>query len=562
MRRYETLTRAQGIEEGLAARVHDPLWLLARQWQFGEFRHEDAASPAFVDVATERHQLDEWRPGTGNEWSAYDAATEPLERLVEQEPAGVPSPRLRLEGGLVLRRLLRARGHSADLATFAVRCPFPEQPELDALDASVRRRLPDGVSLETCLRRLADPGTRAEERAALADAGELTANAATLAELAEEWLAWWGPQTPEGPSSSDPVTWDPHRFEHAFALRATTLPGVELVAAEYAGGRLDWWGVDAVRGPAGEDEGNPAVVSQRAIPAPARFGGMPVPRYWEMEDAVFDPGSIDAAPIDLGRMMLVSFATVYGNDWFVLPLRLPIASLSRITQFAVTDVFGRTTQLTEVGADVDGWNLFGLTQADTPLEPDQERPTSPWFFMAPALPHALESAPVESVLFLRDEMANLAWAVEALVEDDAGRRHDRLAAWSARETGEPEPFEHERYRVASEVPDHWFPITPEQLADQESVRLRLVPLTRLSAGVPREVAPTGRLLADARPGGRSVWLHEEEVPRGGIVTVRTRQHARWHDGSRHLWTGRRKSTGSGEGSSGLVFDTVEEPRRQ
>jgi hypothetical protein len=33
---------------GLEARVHDPLWLLGRQWQVGEFQGEDAGSPLGV----------------------------------------------------------------------------------------------------------------------------------------------------------------------------------------------------------------------------------------------------------------------------------------------------------------------------------------------------------------------------------------------------------------------------------------------------------------------------------------------------------------------------------
>ena len=44
MGRFETLPRDEGVGDGLAARIHDPLWLLARQWQFGEFRGEDVGS--------------------------------------------------------------------------------------------------------------------------------------------------------------------------------------------------------------------------------------------------------------------------------------------------------------------------------------------------------------------------------------------------------------------------------------------------------------------------------------------------------------------------------------
>ena len=40
--RLEPFTRLDDIEDGLQATLHDPLWLLARQWQTGEFGAEDA----------------------------------------------------------------------------------------------------------------------------------------------------------------------------------------------------------------------------------------------------------------------------------------------------------------------------------------------------------------------------------------------------------------------------------------------------------------------------------------------------------------------------------------
>lgn len=556
MKRHESQPRGQGIEEGLAARVHDPLWLLARQWQFGEFRHENAASPAWVDVASRVHRLDQWRPGSTSVWSPYDPAAVPLERLVEDVGTTEPSPRLRLEGGLRWRRLLSAAGVPEDLGPFVVRCPFPADPGMDPVDRAVRSGLPDGSPLAACLTRLADVTTRAEEIDALRGDGPPRSTPEALTELANEWLAWWRTAAPT--TAAPQNSWDAHRFEHQFAVRSTTLPSVELRAGEYAGGQLDWSSVDAFT--TGADEPGGETIEQRVVPASARFGGMPAARFWEMEDARFDPGSVDAAPIDLGRLMLVGYATVYGNDWFVVPMRVPVASLSRITRFEVHDVFGGTTTLDPVAADVDGWNLFGLTAAEQPLVAEQERPTSPWFFLAPSLPAALESEPTESVLFLRDEMANLAWAVEAVVTDDGGRRRDRFAAWAAREQPAVEPSAHAEYHVASDVPDHWFPLVPEQLTDHESIRLRLVPLSRLTNGAVAGTLPVGELLGDATNGGPGLWLHEEEVPRSGVRVTRSYQHARWHDGSRHLWQTRRKLTGHGEGSSGLEFDEVTEPR--
>jgi hypothetical protein len=535
----EGITRGPGIEEGLAARVHDPLWMLARQWQFGEFTHENAASPAWVDVTTEVHRLDQWQSPRGNGFVPFDAAATPLEKLVEEHGGG-PTPRLRLEGGLRWKRML---ANDSDLAAFTARCPFP--PAARPADNAVRARIPDGALLRTCLARLAGPSTKDDELAAL---GAVATPQDRLTALATDWLGWWSAHEPPV-IGQDADAWDEHRFEHAFSLRSSTLPGVELRSAEYPGGRLDWSAVDAFT--TRDEPGQPETRTQRAVPAPARFGGMPATRFWELEDAAFDPGSVDAAPIDLGRLMLIGFATVYGNDWFALPLRLPPGSLSRVTNFAVRDVFGGTTKLTQLDADVDGWNAFGLTASERPLQPGQERPTSPWFFLAPALPASLESPPTDSVLLLRDEMANVAWAVEALVLDDAGRPRDRFADWAAREPEPPDDGEVPLYRVATEVPFHWFPLLPEQL-DNESVQFRLVPLTRLDGGQVAEIRPTSALLPSADP-----WVPEEEVPRQGVQLARTWQYARWHDGSRHVWQARRKNTGSGPGSSGLAWDVVE-----
>lgn len=42
------------------------------------------------------------------------------------------------------------------------------------------------------------------------------------------------------------------------------------------------------------------------------------------------------------------------------------------------------------------------------------------FFLPPTLSHGLESPPLEELRLLRDEMANMAWAVEAIVQDELG----------------------------------------------------------------------------------------------------------------------------------------------
>ena len=43
--RLEGRPRTTEFDRALQADIHDPLWMLARQWQLGEFRGEDGGSP-------------------------------------------------------------------------------------------------------------------------------------------------------------------------------------------------------------------------------------------------------------------------------------------------------------------------------------------------------------------------------------------------------------------------------------------------------------------------------------------------------------------------------------
>jgi hypothetical protein len=552
--------RVGGIEEGLAARIHDPLWLLCRQWQLGELRADDSGSPYRVDVAGRKHAIDSWRAGTGGEWQSWNLHEAPLERLVEQEPEyRAADPQLRLEGGV---RWARALTGSPDVATiFRDKCGWAAAAAYTArgLSAALQAKTPDGALVASSLRRLTAADTADAEAITL---GLDDGARATVLAAAVGWLAWWDPKAPAtavAPTSLDPVTWDPNRYEHAFALRSSTLPEVELVASEYVGERLDWTSFDvaAPTDPPADPPASPPEATElrlTGIPSSARFGGMPAPRFWEMEDAQFDPGAVDAAPHDLGRLLLATYATVYGNDWCVVPLRLPVGTLIAVDQFTVTDVFGATSSLKPAAATDPDWNLYGIT--------DGQRPggTSTWFALSPSLPDSLEGPPMESVLLARDEMANLAWAVELEVEDSSGHATRRRDAWAARTRAEPAPNPFTHYRVETDVPDYWFPLAPEQLSDQESVRLRLVPLVRRDPADPgHAVLPNGQLLALARGDGNRLWIHEEEVPRSGALVTRRRQRARWHDGSVHNWIARRKQPGTGESSSGLQFDIVDPP---
>src|SRR5207244_53729 len=105
------------------------------------------------------------------------------------------------------------------------------------------------------------------------------------------------------------------------------------------------------------------------------------------------------------------------------------------------------------------------------------RPASNLFFMPPASGRVIDATPVEDVLMMRDEMANLVWAIERSIEspiEQAIRRDALVAAaagtpLSAATPGDPDAPP--RYLLASTVPPNWIPLLPAQLTDTVSGRI-------------------------------------------------------------------------------------------
>jgi hypothetical protein len=184
-------------------------------------------------------------------------------------------------------------------------------------------------------------------------------------------------------------------------------------------------------------------------------------------------------------------------------------------------------------------------------------PAEQVFFLPPTLATSLEGPPVEEVLLIRDEMANMAWAVERIVQGPSGRPVDRFEEFQEKQQRQPPPAPAPgdnppvTYRLASTVPDHWIPLVPVRIGDDQ----RAIAFQRgamLDPGTDEGILPRGRFLT---PGQRLI-VEDEEVPRIGVRATRHYQHTRWTDGASLLWVGRRKRPGRGEGTSGLKFDTI------
>lgn len=573
--RVEPRSRDREMNASLQARIYDPLWMLARQWQLGEFQGEDNGSPVMARWQAEAAKLSRCHVGaiatkTQTEAPRYDGNLMPLETLVEREiirsPMGQAAKpeRLRLaaEAGQQFLRVLEQEAVSRDyrsafIRQYAFSLTSQQRTMLDRdsrmfCDMMVSR-VPDGRKLYAAFR--SSNGSQVVFEPALQIA---LGDVAEVQKAAQRWVQWFDTMFSEPRDNRE--AWLPDRMEYGVSV-AARLGDREhvLTAQEYFEGHLDWYAFDEnteVSLGASKDS-PPADILRTAIPAPISFRGMPARRFWEFEDAQVNFGSVDAGPTDLVRMLLVEFTMAYGNDWFVIPVELEVGALYRARSLVVTDTFGVQTIIkpaSELGAPHAEWRMF---QHARTRSSGINTPESNMLFVAPSLMKSLQSLPVEEVLFLRDEMANLAWGVERLVENAAERPLNRPENYLDEQRrldadGPPSlSLDHEtpQYRLTTEVPDYWIPLMPVRVG--QGLRLRRGAVLQTD-GSRTFLSAQGRILES----NADLSLFEEEVPREGLRVTRRYQFTRWIDGSSHLWVGRRKGVGRGEGSSGLQFDSV------
>jgi hypothetical protein len=537
--RIEPRCRAVGLESGLEARVHDPLWLLARQWQFGEFAGRDAGSPVSVEVQSTSAPLDRYAIAT-EMGRAYDNRL-PIEMLIERE-AVRPEPgkgdlRQAAEAGLHFLRLLDAAHLSRLHSTYLTQYPLAQQnsPDTDAqiFSSIVSGRVIDGIKLYADL---VQAGNQLPALPVIA-----TTDHDAVLGITRNWMAWYASLFSE-PVGSD--AWFPDRMEYQFATGSAGDSGA-FQAREYDGGVVDWYTFDRSSIALAGGSAQPVKTTRRLLAAPVTFRGMPARRFWELEDASVDIGALTAGAEDLGRLLLREFALIYGNDWFQVPLVVPVGSDVSIDSLVVADTFGLTTTIPHY-AQADGaagqWRMFSLSA-------DRSTPGALPDYRLLVLPSAmgiLDSPAIEDVLLLRDELADMAWGVERTAVAPSGMPLDRTLVWrtAAPPVKPPAADKPPRYRLGSTVPDYWVPFLPIGL-NSTHLQMRRGRLPTPSS------EPLGRLLAP----GLTMFL--EELPREGVHLERRYRYARGVDGSTYLWIGRRRSTGRGEGRSGLRFDYLE-----
>jgi len=575
--RLEGRPRTVDFGRSLRAEVRDALWMLSRQWQMGEFQGDDAGSPIKVTFQISHTPVDGFQARDATPTNIDE--TVPLEAVVERRDVeialangGLGMLDVRMTMGRRFLKLVPAEYKARFIDQYPFEAPDPTDAahvervapvEVWATLQALAGRAMDGYRLYAYLK--ADAGHRPWDGLSVLDVDKPALTTAA------EALTTWFEELIERPATADTGAWDPHRLEHRFAVTATVEDGVKrMQAEEYPGGRLDWtaFSVD----PAGARGSGKLDRAVTVIPTATRFDGMPNPRWWTFEDGRTNLGDVKADTTDLARLLFMEFALVSGNDWFTIPVELPVGTVAKVEGLAVTNVFGERLWVEPAGRGLDDdwqrWSMFTLDVAGTVPEPAD---TS--LLMLPTLPQSLEGRPLEDVLLVRDEIANLVWGIERVVPlpTGEGRRGaevaDETLAQRTRIVGAspvppPAPAAPITYQVMTTVPENWIPFIAVHVpGDNRETQLQRAGLPRIIAGdpdPPARVRPRTTLLREGldRVPAEAYILHEEEVPRAGTQVEIAFQRARWTGGQVITWLATRRETGRGEASSRLAFDQI------
>jgi hypothetical protein len=574
--RLEGRPRRPDFTRALQAEVRDPLWMITRQWQMGEFIGEDAGSPVTAKVAWAMDKVTELHMPNG-EIQPYNPDL-PLEAVIEARDVPLTlagrlhNADLRLALGRRWKRMLIDDGYGGRVDDFrnaySFVAPDPAIPADNAVTAhaatwqthaAMAGRAIDGGAL---VLHLMQPGALASDGFGMVNPEKTRIDA-----LGAEFLAWSRRQFLQPDEALQ--TWNARHLEYGLALSAPNGENPAALAVQgYRGGRLDWFDFDSVEAGEPHGPGSQSTMSVTSfMPTTIQFDGMPNTRHWAFEEAIINFGDINPDTTDISKLLLIEFGLVFANDWFMLPIDLPVGSLTEVKGLAVTNVFGERFWIepsVDLAGSTQNWQMFRLTDkgaADARL------------FLPATTPTGLESAAVERVSCIRDEVSNMVWGVETIVQlsDGASRQGRQVALelhakYQGAVTASPAAPQNEakvQYSLMTSVAEHWIPFIPVHLDnDNREIQLQRAAMPRLLEGqtgvVPDKIAPRTRLMREGLESTPpdSYYIAEEEIERAGTVIETKWQRCRWRDGAVVLWQGHHRRTGRGEGSSGLAFDTL------
>ncbi len=575
--RLEPLPREGLMQRSLQGQVRDAAWMLARQYMVGEFLGEDGGPPIHATMQVEFRTVTTYRPGVDDSKTVAIDPGLPVEVHVEREAVS-----MRLRGSVQLGMYFETLARSRQIAegtisrfrqAFCIASEPPDPtyapPDAQRFRHLVAGRVTDGEELYGAVPALLNDQTppppllpadiTAEVKGLLNDFKKYRQSLFTEPSYDSAWR------------SSQP------NLSYDFAL-GSPVPNHNLLlrAPEFAGGRLDWYSFSVESGKQNPvSSQNPAKVEPKTfdfLPNHVVFRGMPGPRWWEFEDSVTDFGELDVDHVDLAKLLVMEFALICGPDWFSVPVPVtvgisgdpsePRGTLSRVTSLVVTDTFGvrtliRPSEQTKVSSGESPWSMFKLSGKGS---------RSDFILMAPTLGLVEDADALEDVLFLRDDMAAMAWAVEHHLQGDLDSPVDAHEMYLQRLKANP-PLEPPQatpggpqiyYTMETVPPDYWKPMVSVR-TDHGALYLR-----RGTIEIPDPSSSSGFTDLKARAlilePDHAFFVADHVVLRSGIRVDRYFRRVRSFDGTTFVWLARKSGLGSGPGLSRLRFDIVRDKK--
>ncbi|WP_407451526.1 hypothetical protein [Fibrobacter sp.] len=483
--RLEPKTKTKDFQKALSFEVFDPLWSLARQWQFGRFDGNDCGTPVSVKIKAVKKRFNQVCLKSENgdvENRSYSTDT-PLEYEVEKLDAEI-TPYICVQSAMQFKKRLRREFDSATFSKihewlmneFCCEDFYKHQSvnntietlkiknntALKEFSTAYTRRAFDGYKLYLMM----DLNKYAVEKK-ISD--KFPSLKTKLMGLLQEYVSWF--DTKYFPHKKTENCWSNQKLGYQVEIHQGS---TKYDAEDYDNGRLSWYSFDnknlnfvkrknseVNRSSSGfgkipteghilgyvsggknisseflTQKDSPKDVEEKMfsyIPVPANFTGAPSLKLWEFENTKVNMVADNEKDFDmLATAAILQYISMYSNDWMIVPLETETGVVLDVEGVVVKDSFGELLYMKEDAEDVDGnkdsdeftdrWNLFGTASAKAFAKDNFT--TARGLLFPPVVQKCEESSPIEEVQFLRDEMANMVWGVETKINDGCGGTMD------------------------------------------------------------------------------------------------------------------------------------------
>lgn len=561
--RVEPKTRRDDLTESLRYCVYDPLWMLSRQWQMGEFRANNAGTALSVKCT----------------FNQDDCSTDPIEPTTEQVNPSIDLMAKVESAMYYIDLLVENEMYSADkLKELREKFKLDWNSSDDAIGYQDGSTYGEVQEKERALNTRKDLFKKSFQSKAF-DGEQLYRSIKGNATGVDGKYKKWFKETYE-PVSSNNEHWNSQSMSYTIDVNAGDK---RFQGDRYQGGRVSWHSVDIK-----EKKSNSKISSEKttisALPTLASYAGAPNKRLWQFEDRRVYLGNSEEQQ-SAANELFMKYATMYSNDWMLIPFNTKIGKHITVENITILDTFGQT----KVICDTENKKDYSVDKFYANNKYGSSKEVEKGLFYAPQLVNTIEGNPVEQVDFLRDEMSNMIWGVETIASDGCGTTIDqknravRLGEIVNNHNESLQPVQPSvvgfdadgetnidrkhaafQYKLQTKVPYNWIPFLPQRMknSDREmALRRGKMPCFLINDKMDSEILPVKPVTSILREGldsqeYKAFYINEEEVQQTGIKLIKNYQRARWINGKTYNWLGLYKRLANFSEKSGLEFDSL------